>query len=267
MALNRISMLFSLGKKSAQLLFSCSTRRYVTPGRSGTQRTFHSSSYMRSAKKSSTPLLTTAQKLSAPPLRRLRNFLIPTAVFGGIGAGLLFMHFNDEKRAIRQGQCKNDGCSSRNGPVIGGPFKLIDSNGNLATEKDLKGNWILLYFGYTSSPDVGPAELQKLTKAIKTLTSSDLKRNIKVQPVFVTLDPQRDTPSHLRAYLKEKWHMSTEFSKKLKRDGDDYLCRILQHNMYLMNPNMEIVRTFGLEYNAEQLTQEIRKELQKITSH
>ena len=79
---------------------------------------------------------------------------------------------------------------------------MIDSNGNLATEKDLKGNWILLYFGYTSSPDVGPAELLKLTKAIKTLASSDLKRNIKVQPVFVTLDPQRDTPSHLGAYLK-----------------------------------------------------------------
>ncbi|PWA42445.1 hypothetical protein CTI12_AA544810 [Artemisia annua] len=276
----------SSAKKSSAPLLTTSQKlmgRYVTPGRSGPQRTFHSSSYMRSAKKSSTPLLTTAQKLSAPPLRRLRNFLIPTAVFGGIGAGLLFMHFNDEKRAIRQGQCKNDGCSSRNGPVIGGPFKLIDSNGNLATEKDLKGNWILLYFGYTSSPDVGPSELQKLTKAIKTLASSDLKRNIKVQPVFVTLDPQRDTPSHLRAYLKEfdegiigltgpvsavreMAHEYRVFFKKVEEDGDDYLVES-SHNMYLMNPNMEIVRTFGLEYNAEQLTEEIRKELQKITSH
>lgn len=160
---------------------------------------------------------------------------------------------------------------------------MIDSNGKLATEKDLKGNWILLYFGYTSSPDVGPAELQKLTKAIKTLTSSDLKRNIKVQPVFVTLDPQRDTPSHLRAYLKEfdegiigltgpvsavreMAHEYRVFFKKVEEDGDDYLVES-SHNMYLMNPNMEIVRTFGLEYNAEQLTEEIRKELQKITSH
>nr|GEV92075.1 protein SCO1 homolog 2, mitochondrial isoform X1 [Tanacetum cinerariifolium] len=233
-------VLFSVGKKSAQLLFSASTTRYVTPGRSVTPRMFHSSSYMRSAKKGSTPLLTTAQKLSAPPLLRLRKYLIPAAVFGGIGVGLLFMHYNDEKRAIRQGQCKNDGCSSRNGPVIGGPFKLIDSNGKLTTEKDLKGNWILLHFGYTSSPDVGPAELSKLTKAIKTLPSSDSKQNLKVQPVFVTLDPQRDNPSHLRAYLKEfdeniigltgpvsavreMAHEYRVFFKKVEEDGDDYL--------------------------------------------
>ncbi|GKA63921.1 RNA-directed DNA polymerase, eukaryota [Tanacetum coccineum] len=60
--------------------------------------------------------------------------------FCGIGLGLLFMHYNDDKRAIRQGQCKNDGCSSRNGPVIGGPFKLIDPNGKLATDKVTKEN-------------------------------------------------------------------------------------------------------------------------------
>ncbi|GKD74667.1 hypothetical protein Tco_1332949, partial [Tanacetum coccineum] len=77
---------------------------YVTPGRTVTPRMFHSSSYMRSAKKGSSPLLTTAQKLSAPPLLRLRNYLIPAAVLAGIGAGLLFMHYNDENRAIRQGQ-------------------------------------------------------------------------------------------------------------------------------------------------------------------
>ncbi|GJZ43299.1 protein SCO1 homolog 2, mitochondrial [Tanacetum coccineum] len=166
--------------------------KYVTPGRTVIPRMFHSSSYIRSTKKGSTPLLTTTQKQSAPPLLRLRNYLIPAAVFGGIGLGLLFMHYNDDKRAIRQGQCKNDGCSSRNGPVIGGPFKLIDPNGKLATDKDHKGNWTLLQFGYTSSPDVGSVELSKLTKAIKTLPSSDSKQNLKVQPVFVTLDPQRD---------------------------------------------------------------------------
>ncbi|PWA82525.1 protein SCO1, mitochondrial [Artemisia annua] len=106
-------------------------------------------------------------------------------------------------------------------------LELIDSNGKLATEKDLKGNWILLYFGYTSSPDVGPTELLKLTKAIKTLASSDLKRNIKVQPVFVTLDLQRDTPSPLRAYLKV-------FFKKDEEDGDDYLVES-SHNMWIKN--------------------------------
>ncbi|GJX30159.1 hypothetical protein Tco_0238238 [Tanacetum coccineum] len=141
---------------------------------------FHSSTYMRSTKKGSTLLLTTTQKLSAPPLLRLRNYLIPAAVFGEIGLGLLFMHIIMTRRELfakcvlldslcehicsnypeftQLGQCKNDGCSSRNGPVIGSPFKLIDSN-----------------------------EFLKLTKAIKTLPSSDSKQNLKVQPVLLHL--------------------------------------------------------------------------------
>ncbi|GKC84535.1 protein SCO1 homolog 2, mitochondrial [Tanacetum coccineum] len=66
--------------------------------------------------------------------------------------------------------------------------------------------------------------------------------------------------------VREMAHEYRVFFKKVEEDGDDYLVES-SHNMYLMNPNMEIVRTFGLEYNAEQLTQEIHKELQKITSH
>lgn len=114
------------------------------------------------------------------------------------------------------GQGTNDGCGSRNGPVIGGPFSLIDTNGRLVTEKDLQGHWILLHFGYTSSPDVGPAELLKLAKAMKMLASADSEQTIMVQPVFVTLDPQRDTPSQLRAYLKGRisLHMTNGLGRK-----------------------------------------------------
>ena len=67
------------------------------------------------------------------------------------------------------GQGSKDGCNTTKGPVIGGPFELIDSHGRLVTEEDLRGDWILLYFGYTSSPDVGPTELLKLAKAINIL--------------------------------------------------------------------------------------------------
>ena len=59
--------------------------------------------------------------------------------------------------------------SSIEGPIIGGPFSLIDTEGRVVTEKKLLGNWVLLYFGYTSSPDVGPAEVQKMAKAIDIL--------------------------------------------------------------------------------------------------
>ncbi|CAH1427788.1 unnamed protein product [Lactuca virosa] len=261
--------LFSHGKKFAEPLFS--STRCVTPMK------FRSSSYMRSANMSykSGPLLT--QEQSTSPI--WRSYLIPTSVLGGIGGALLFWHMNDEKRAILKGQGSNEGCSTAKGPVIGGPFSLIDSDGRLVTEKDLLGDWILLYFGYTSSPDVGPAELSKLAKAIDTLGS---KQNIKIRPVFVTIDPQRDTPSQLHAYLKEfdgrikgltgpvgsirqMAHEYRVYFKKIEEDGDGYLVES-SHNMYLMNPNMEIVRSFGLEYNAEQLSEEIHKEFQKIAT-
>lgn len=59
--------------------------------------------------------------------------------------------------------------SAIQGPIIGGPFSLIDTEGQLVTEKNLLGNWVLLYFGYTSSPDVGPAEVRKMANTINML--------------------------------------------------------------------------------------------------
>lgn len=62
--------------------------------------------------------------------------------------------------------------SAIHGQIIGGPFSLISTEGQVVNEKNLLGNWVLLYFGYTSSPDVGPAEVQKMAKAIDILGSA-----------------------------------------------------------------------------------------------
>ncbi|KAF5960522.1 hypothetical protein HYC85_001731 [Camellia sinensis] len=162
--------------------------------RFGPSRRFHCSSYMRSAR-----------RIEGPPVLAERtpssHLWMPTAaLLGGFGGVALFLYYNDEKRAILKGQGQNiDRCTIK-GPIIGGPFTLIDTEGRLVTERNLLGNSILLYFGYTSSPDVGPAEVQKMAKAIDILES---KQNLKVLPVFITIDPQRDTPSQLRAYLRE----------------------------------------------------------------
>jgi cytochrome oxidase Cu insertion factor (SCO1/SenC/PrrC family) len=56
-----------------------------------------------------------------------------------------------------------------NRPAIGGPFKLYDTEKNEVTESKLRGNWALMYFGYTSCPDVGPAEVQKMADVVKLL--------------------------------------------------------------------------------------------------
>ncbi|CAN4075659.1 unnamed protein product [Withania somnifera] len=207
----------------------------------------------------------------------LISTLQPGAILGGFGGLILFLHYNDERRAIPKGQGEKFERSAIQGPIIGGPFSLIDTEGRLVTERNFLGNWVLLYFGYASSPDVGPAEVQKMAKTIDILGSK--QDHHKILPVFVTIDPQRDTPSHLRAYLKEfdprimgltgpvaaVRQMTQEyrvFFKKVDEEGDDYLVES-SHNMYLVNPKMEVVRCFGVEYSGEELADAIVKELKK----
>jgi protein SCO1/2 len=80
---------------------------------------------------------------------------------------------------------------------IGGPFDLTDHNGRRRTDADFRGKLILIYFGYTHCPDACPTELQSLSIALDTLGTAGEA----VQPLFITVDPIRDTPAHLADYL------------------------------------------------------------------
>ena len=80
---------------------------------------------------------------------------------------------------------------------IGGPFRLIDHTGKRVTDADFKGRYMLLYFGYTSCPDVCPAELQTMGRAMDRLAA----KGDKIIPVFITVDPERDSPAILKAYV------------------------------------------------------------------
>jgi cytochrome oxidase Cu insertion factor (SCO1/SenC/PrrC family) len=80
---------------------------------------------------------------------------------------------------------------------IGGPFDLLDHGGQRRTDADFRGKFVLLYFGYTHCPDVCPTELQSLSLALDLLGPA----GDSVQPLFITIDPERDTPSHLADYV------------------------------------------------------------------
>lgn len=232
---------------------------------------FHSGNHLKSAQHSNpTPLL----RGETPP--SWTNYVIPGAFLAGVGGLVFLIHYNDERRAIPKGEGEKFERSAIQGPIIGGPFTLIDTECRVVNERSLIGNWVLLYFGYSSSPDVGPAEVQKMAEAIDILAS---KENQRVLPVFVTIDPQHDCPSHLRAYLREFddrimgltgpvaaiRQMAQEYRvyfKKVYEEGDDYLIES-SHNMYLVNPNMEVVKSFGVEYSAEELSDAIVKDLKK----
>jgi cytochrome oxidase Cu insertion factor (SCO1/SenC/PrrC family) len=80
---------------------------------------------------------------------------------------------------------------------IGGPFDLIDQNGRRRTDAEFRGKLLILYFGYTYCPDVCPTDLTAISSAIRLLGPG----GINVQPIFITVDPQRDTVEHLRGYV------------------------------------------------------------------
>ena len=80
--------------------------------------------------------------------------------------------------------------------LIGGPFTLTDQHGNVVTESILDGRWSVIYFGYTFCPDVCPVTLQNVTLAINDLG----RRGDRVQPIFISVDPWRDTPEVMEFY-------------------------------------------------------------------
>jgi len=87
------------------------------------------------------------------------------------------------------------------GARIGGPFALIDQDGRRVTDRSLAGRYRLIYFGYTYCPDVCPTGLQNLAKGLKAFEAADPARAARIQPIFITIDPARDTPAVLKTYV------------------------------------------------------------------
>jgi protein SCO1/2 len=82
--------------------------------------------------------------------------------------------------------------------LIGGPFELAGEDGKTVTDKDFRGRYMLVFFGFTHCPDICPAELQVMSAALEDLGADADK----VVPIFITLDPERDTPEAVTAYVQ-----------------------------------------------------------------
>ncbi len=79
---------------------------------------------------------------------------------------------------------------------LGGPFSLTDQNGKTRTDAEFRGKVMLIYFGYTNCPDTCPETLTEITKALDDLGSTAAE----VEPIFITVDPARDTSEQMKAY-------------------------------------------------------------------
>jgi cytochrome oxidase Cu insertion factor (SCO1/SenC/PrrC family) len=151
---------------------------------------------------------------------------------------------------------------------IGGPFALIDQNGTRRTDADFRGKLMLVYFGFTYCPDVCPTDLQQMALAVDRLgEAGDM-----VQPVFITVDPKRDTPEHLREYMplfhprfvgltgeadaiRQAAHAYRVYFKKIElEDRSDYT---VDHSafIYLMGRRGEYLGFFPPGTSAERLAE------------
>jgi protein SCO1 len=104
-----------------------------------------------------------------------------------LGAGFLILNTNMLPRVETSGKA-----------LIGGPFTLLGKDGSTVTDKVFRGKYMLVFFGYTHCPDICPAELQVMAAALDGL---DKKEADKVIPIFITVDPERDTPRVVADYV------------------------------------------------------------------
>ena len=160
------------------------------------------------------------------------------------------------------------------GIQVGGPFSLVDQTGRRVTEKDFAGKALLVNFGYTFCPDVCPTELAAMTAAIDQLGDA-AKR---VQPLFITIDPTRDTVAQLALY-HQNFHPSfamltgsedeiaraarayrVYYKKADSQSATEYL---MDHSalVYLMGPDGRFLTHFTPQTTPEQMAAEILKQL------
>ncbi len=155
---------------------------------------------------------------------------------------------------------------------IGGPFRLTDGAGRTVTDASFRGKWMLVYFGYTHCPEACPTALQDIATALDGLSPA---ARAKVVPVFITIDPARDTPAVMQAYVSgfgptfvalsgdpaaiaEAEKKYRVYAVKHPTGGGDYE---MDHSsiIYVMDPQGRFVANFTHETSPEQITDKLKQ--------
>jgi len=189
-----------------------------------------------------------------------------------VGGAMLIFYKSEKERLLRERTEKVHGTGM---PMIGGSFELIDGDGKQRQSDEFLGKFTLVYFGFTHCPDICPAELTKMASALKILDAmADVGPDL-IQPLFITIDPKRDTPSQIKSYAKEfsdRLLPLTGSDEEIKsickkyrvyysapEDADeDYL---VDHSIiiYLMGKNGAFCKFFGQSSTVEEMVQEIHE--------
>jgi cytochrome oxidase Cu insertion factor (SCO1/SenC/PrrC family) len=159
--------------------------------------------------------------------------------------------------------------------LVGGPFSLTDQNGRRVSEKDFLGRHMLVFFGFTYCPDICPTELQVMTAALDAMGPEGEK----IQPVFVSIDPERDTPEVLKSYVEnfgprligltgtpeEIAAVAKAYRVYYAKAGDQSSpdSYLMDHSsiIYLMGPDGRFVKHFPFTTDVAKLTAELKEAL------
>lgn len=182
-----------------------------------------------------------------------------------IGAGILILNTDTgNNRVTTSGKA-----------LVGGPFELVGKDGKTVTDEDFRGRYMLVFFGFTHCPDICPAELQVMSAALDGLGSD----GDKVVPIFISLDPERDTPDAVTAYVENfgpnfvglsgspeaiaKAATAYRVTYQKFQDestGDNYS---IDHSalLYLMGPDGEYITHIPYGTPADKMTETLRRYL------
>jgi protein SCO1/2 len=203
---------------------------------------------------------------------RTRRLIFLASALGLSGALILV--------GVLFGQMLQHQITASTSAIIGGPFTLAATNGQSVTDQTYRGKWVLIYFGYTYCPDACPTALNNISVALERLGTEAAK----LQPLFVTVDPQRDTRDEMGEYLKpfdsriigltgtkdqidnviKEFHVYAS-AEKSERYGSNYYVSHSSY-LYLMDPRGNFVNVIHGDATGDELATWLREKMAYATS-
>jgi len=208
--------------------------------------------------------------MSAGPVQfRILRYLIAVLAGAAVGLAVYLILGLDKGPGGPGGPSRVTGKA-----LIGGPFELVDHNDKPRKDADFRGKYMLVFFGYTHCPDFCPTGLQAMTEALDALG----KDAEKIQPIFITIDPTRDTAAVLKDYVpnfhkrligltgteqqiaKAAKAYRVYYARAGKDRGEDYL---MDHSTftYFMGPDGRYLTHFSHGTDPKKVAERIRKYL------
>lgn len=160
------------------------------------------------------------------------------------------------------------------GSQVGGPFALVNQDGEAVTEQNFAGKYKLIYFGFTYCPAICPTELQKITRVLKELGPAGEN----IQPLFISVDPERDTPKVIKDYISmfDKRFVALTGTPaqidQVKKDYRIYANKVQDENnsdytvdhssfIYLMSPDNQLISIYRMEDDAAYMVSDIQQKI------